>query len=169
MMENADLETHDFTDPIDMLMAWYEAQGWDYERTGEEEVVALTHAAWGQYELRGLWRAEDHVLQFLALPDIKLQSPKLAPLYEAINLINEQLWLGHFELWSKENVIVFRTSLLLDEEEDGFLSLYQVQTLVETAVCELDRYYPVFQFVLWGGKSPKEALEAAMVETAGEA
>jgi len=27
----------------------------------------------------------------------------------------------------------------------------------------------VFQFVLWGGKSPKDAIIAAMVETHGEA
>jgi hypothetical protein len=41
--------------------------------------------------------------------------------------------------------------------------------LIETAVDEIDRFYPVFQFVLWGGKSPKEAIAAAMVETRGEA
>jgi hypothetical protein len=27
----------------------------------------------------------------------------------------------------------------------------------------------VFQFVLWGGKSPREALAAALTETQGEA
>jgi hypothetical protein len=41
--------------------------------------------------------------------------------------------------------------------------------LIDSAIGELDRYYPVFQFVMWGGKSPSEALSAAMVETAGEA
>ena len=43
------------------------------------------------------------------------------------------------------------------------LSLDQAETLVEAAVDELDRFYPVFQFVLWGGKSPKDAIAAAMV------
>jgi len=27
----------------------------------------------------------------------------------------------------------------------------------------------VFQFVLWGGKSPSEAISAALIDTAGEA
>ena len=31
------------------------------------------------------------------------------------------------------------------------------------------RFYPVFQFVLWGGKSPSEAISAALIETVGEA
>ena len=45
----------------------------------------------------------------------------------------------------------------------------QAQALVEIAVEECDRFYPAFQFVLWGGKSPADALEAAMVDPAGEA
>jgi hypothetical protein len=41
--------------------------------------------------------------------------------------------------------------------------------VIEAAVDEVDRFYPVFQFVLWGGKSPKDAIAAALVETRGEA
>jgi hypothetical protein len=43
------------------------------------------------------------------------------------------------------------------------------QALVECAIDECDRFYPAFQFVLWGGKTPREALDAAMVDAAGEA
>ena len=43
------------------------------------------------------------------------------------------------------------------------------EALVEIAVEECDRFYPAFQFVLWGGKTPADALEAAMVDAAGEA
>jgi hypothetical protein len=43
------------------------------------------------------------------------------------------------------------------------------RTLVESAIEECERFYPVFQFVLWGGKSPRDALAAALVETQGEA
>jgi hypothetical protein len=34
---------------------------------------------------------------------------------------------------------------------------------------ECERFYPVFQFVLWGGKSPGEAIAAALIDTHGEA
>ena len=40
---------------------------------------------------------------------------------------------------------------------------------IEAAVSECDRFYPAFQFVLWGDKSPSEALDAALVDAAGEA
>ncbi len=161
--------SQDAAEPIDMLEAWYEAQGWTNERVGEDEIVAATQGAWGQYELRGVWRDDDRVLQFLAFPDVKVTDGKQAALYETIGLINEQLWIGHFELWAGDGSIVFRHALLLENGDGASLSLDQAETLVEAAVGELDRFYPVFQFVLWGGKSPKDAIVAAMVETHGEA
>ena len=58
---------------------------------------------------------------------------------------------------------------MVDGDEDGTLSLAATELLVETAIDECERFYPVFQFVLWGGKSPKDARSAALVETQGEA
>jgi len=167
-MENSDMYQEPAA-PIDMLEAWYDAQGWTNERVGDDEIVAATQGAWGQYELRGVWRDDDRVLQFLAFPDVKAIDGKQTALYETIGLINEQLWIGHFEMWSADGSIVFRHALLLENGDEAVLSLDQAETLVEAAVGELDRFYPVFQFVLWGGKSPKDAIIAAMVETHGEA
>ncbi len=41
--------------------------------------------------------------------------------------------------------------------------------MIESAIDESERFYPVFQFVLWGGKSPAEAMAASLIETYGEA
>ena len=155
--------------PIDTLADWYHAQSWPHERIGEEEIVAGAQGAWGQYELRGIWRDDDRVLQFLAFPDITVQATHFSALYETIGLINEQLWLGHFELWSANGAIVFRHATLLESTERPQLDTEMADAVIDAAIGELDRYYPVFQFVMWGGKSPAEALSAAMVETAGEA
>jgi hypothetical protein len=158
----------DSSGPIDMLESWFDAHGWTHERLGDEEIVASTAGSWGQYELRGVWRDDDRVLQFLAFPDVKISDHQYAALYETIGLINEQLWLGHFELWSSNGALLFRHAVLLEGDEPS-LSLEQAEAVVETAIDELDRFYPVFQFVMWGGKSPAEAIAAAMVETQGEA
>jgi hypothetical protein len=64
---------------------------------------------------------------------------------------------------------VFRHATLLDGQDELILSSDQAEAVVDAAIGELDRFYPVFQFVLWGGKSPGEAITAAMVETHGEA
>ncbi len=155
--------------PIHTLAAWFAAQGFTHERVGEEEVVATADGAWGKYELRGIWREDDCVLQFLALPDVTIQSDKFGVIYETLGLINEQMWLGHFELWSGSGAIVFRHATLLESHDGPVLDIDQADALIESAIGELDRFYPVFQFVLWGDKTPTEALAAAMVETHGEA
>lgn len=161
--EQADNES----EPLDMLASYFEANGWAFEQHGEDEISAKTQGSWTQYELRAIWRPDDQVLQLLALPDIRVAEEKRTAIYEAIGLINEQLWMGHFELWSSTGIVLFRHGALLSGGDT--LTLDQAQLLVEAALDECERFYPVFQFVLWGGKSPAEAISASLIETRGEA
>ena len=159
----------DTSAPIEMLEHYFAAHGWAHERSGDEEIVANFQGRSAQYELRAIWRSEDQVLQFLALPDVRVSAEKRAATYETIGLINEQLWLGHFELWASSGLLLFRHATLLEGDEGGVLTLRHAETLVEAAIEECERFYPVFQFVLWAGKTPQEAIAAALIETQGEA
>lgn len=162
-------DVRDSSAPIDMLEQYFDAHGWSHERTGDEEIVATFQGSWTQYELRAVWRDDDHVLQFLSLPDVRVPPDKRAAIYETLGLINEQLWIGHFEMWASSGILLFRHAALLDATEDGGLTLEQAETLVEAAIDECERFYPVFQFVLWADKTPAEAIAAALIETQGEA
>ena len=153
--------------PIDMLAAFFEANEWSFEHVGDDELVASTQGSWAQYELRAIWREDDQVLQLLALPDIRVPEDKKAAVFETLALINEQLWLGHFEYWSSSGMVLFRHGALLGPGDS--MTLDQAQIMVETAIDECERFYPVFQFVLWGGKSPADAIAASLIETRGEA
>jgi hypothetical protein len=159
----------DASAPIDTLEQYFSAHGWSFERSADEEIVATFQGSWTQYELRAVWRDEDRVLQFLALPDIRVPADKRAALYETLGLINEQLWIGHFEMWASSGMLLFRHAALLDAGGEPILSLDQAETLVEAAIDECERFYPVFQFVLWADKTPQEAIAAALIETQGEA
>ena len=153
--------------PVDMLASLFEARGWDYDYVGDDEITSEVQGSWASYQVRGIWRREDHVLQLLCLPDIRLPDEKRAPMFEVLALVNEQMWLGHFDVWSSGMVLLYRHALMLGD--DGLLSLAQAQTAVEAAIEECDRFYPAFQFILWGDKTPAEALASAMVDAAGEA
>ena len=157
----------DDAEPVEMLAALFDARGWPCEITAEDEVTGEVQGSWAKYQLRGIWRGEDNVLQLICLPDIRVTPEKQAKAYELLSLINEQMWLGHFDIWSNGSVLLYRHGALLGD--DGLLSLKQAQALTETAIDECDRFYPAFQFVLWGDKSPRAALEAALVDAAGEA
>jgi len=153
--------------PIEMLGAMFAAHGWVWEYVGEDEVTVEIPGSWTTYQLRGIWRDEDRVLQLLCLPDVRVPEPKRRPGYELLAMVNEQLWLGHFDIWSQGGVLLYRHGIMLGDE--GVLSLDMAQLAVDSAISECDRFYPAFQFVLWGDKNPRDALDAAMVDAAGEA
>lgn len=169
MLASTDHDTDDAA-PIDMLESYYAAHGWEHERQ-DDEIVTSVKGSWTTYELRAMWRDDDSVLQFLAFPDIKVPDDRRAAVYEAIGLVNEQLWIGHFELWSQSGILLYRHAAMVDGDDDGegTMSLAATELLVESAIDECERFYPVFQFVLWGGKTPKDALAAALIDTQGEA
>jgi hypothetical protein len=162
-----EIEREDDSAPVEMLAALFEARDWPFEYSGEDEISAEVKGSWATYQFQAIWRPEDRVLQMLCLPEIRAPEAKRTAMYEALALINEQLWLGHFDMWSSGGVVLFRHALMLGE--DGLLGPGQAQAVVEMAIEECDRFYPVFQFILWGDKSPTEALAAALVDAAGEA
>jgi hypothetical protein len=162
-----DIGREDDAAPVDMLASLFEARGWPCEFVNDDEISGEIQGSWANYQLRGIWREEDHVLQLLCLPDVRVPSGKRAAMFELLAMVNEQLWLGHFDIWSNGGVLLYRHGMMLGD--DGLLSLTQAQAVVETAVEECDRFYPAFQFVLWGDKSPADALDSALVDAAGEA
>lgn len=167
-MTSLDYDDDDGSDePIDVLARYFDAHGWPHDMVSDEEIVTTVQGSWASYELRGVWRGEDGVLQILLFPEIKVMDDQRPAIFEALSLINEQLWMGHFEHWSASGMILFRHATLIGTE-DG-LPLPMAEALVQSAIDECERFYPVFQFVLWGGKSPSEAIAAALIETRGEA
>jgi hypothetical protein len=153
--------------PVEMLAALFEARGWPFEHVSEDEICAEIQGSWTTYQVRAVWRVEDRVLQFLCLPEVRVSEAKRKDAHELLALVNEQLWLGHFDIWSQGGMLLYRHGLMLGM--DGMLALDMAQHAVEVAVAECDRFYPAFQFVLWGDKSPRDALDAALVDAAGEA
>jgi hypothetical protein len=152
--------------PIEMFKALFEARGWVYTATADE-LTGEVQGSWTNYQLRAIWRSEDNVMQLLCLPEIRVADDKRAAAQELVILINEQVWLGHFDIWSNGGMLLYRNGTMVNDE--GVMGIAQAQNLVEIAVEECDRFYPAFQFVLWGDKTPAAALDAAMVDAVGEA
>lgn len=158
--------------PIDMLEHVFDANGWAFERSGDEEISTSIKGGWATYQLRALWREEERVLQIIARADLSCADDRRAAVYETLGLINEQLWMGHFEMWSADGTVLFRHATLLDndsDEDEPDLTIGQAEVLVEAAVDEFERYYPVLQLVMFADHAPAAAMAAALLETVGEA
>ena len=83
-----------------------------------------------------------------------------------VSSINSQMWLGHFDIWIDEGVVLYRNTSLFNRNK---ISQNQFDEVMMQAVASCDQFFPAFQYVLWANKSSTEALEAVLFSTQGEA
>ena len=84
--------------------------------------------------------------------DLKVPERRCAEVQQLIALVNEQLWIGHFDLWTQDGMVMFRHALVLAGGVAA--SGQQCQALLSSALEACERYFPAFQFVVWAGKPP---------------
>ncbi|MBB4286896.1 YbjN domain-containing protein [Roseospira goensis] len=152
--------------PLDLIEQFLSVKEWVFDRRGEDEMVVEVPSQWCTLGLFLAWSEELSALHLSCAFDMRVPEGRRAAVYELLAHLNERLWLGHFALWTDEGSPMFRHTVLL---ADRRLAAEEVRDLMEIAVSECDRFYPAFQFVIWGGKGPTEAIAAAMLDTVGEA
>lgn len=153
-------------DPVGMVEDYTIEQNWNSERANEHELWAEIPGQWGNQRLWVAYHEESEFLQFNCYLSLKIPDRLVGTTAEVIALMNERAWLGHFEIWFEEMAPVFRVVLPL---RGSSLSLEQVEDIMTSIVQEIERFFPAFQWVIWGGKSPQEAVAAAIVDIEGEA
>lgn len=153
--------------PLDIVEQVIAANDWAFDRRSDSEIAAEAPGRWCDYGLYFSWSNEIAVMHFSCAFDLKAPERRRAALYELLARANEKLWIGHFGMDQDDGMPVFRHSVLLRGATSA--SAESVEDMVDIAVTECERFFPAFQFVLWGGKSPDEALAAAMLECVGEA
>ena len=153
--------------PLDLVEEIVVANAWTHDRTADDELLVEVTGRWCEYRLFFAWQEEIGALHFACGFDMKVAKGRRAPVYELLALINERLWLGHFDLASDDNSPAFRHAVLLRGAAGA--SAEQIEDLVDIALNECERFYPAFQLVLWAGKSAEDAIAAAMIDPVGEA
>lgn len=156
-----------YSSPISLLEELFFQFEWDSDRPSEHEITAEAEGRWCNYRLFALWKPDFECLMLSALIDIKIPQSKFSLVNTLLGDMNPKIWLGHFEVSPDDDVPAFRYTLTLRGNPGA--TLEQIEEILSAAVTECDRLYPALQFVLWGGKSPEEALLAAMLDTHGEA
>ena len=167
--------------PLEVVERMASTNDWSFERAGEDEITLLVRGKWSDYQVSFTWMFDIEALHLacafeLKVPDrlhlacafeFKVPERWCGETQQLIAIINEQLWVGHFDLWVKDGLIMYRHALVLAGGVEA--SGQQCEAMLSTALDACERYFPAFQFVVWAGKSAREALEAAMFDTAGEA
>ncbi len=153
--------------PLEVVERMAATNNWPFERAGEDEIALSVTGRWANYQISFTWMRDIEALHLACAFDMKVPEARLNEVQALIALINEQLWIGHFDVWLHDGVVMFRHALVLAGGVTA--SDRQCEAVFGTALDSCERYYPAFQFVIWAGKSAREAMASAMFETSGEA
>lgn len=164
---NSSLSTETEAHPLDLMEQVIGLYEWEFERLGPSEMAAQAPGRWCDYTLYFTWSEELSALHLSCVLDLRSPQARRTDVNELVALANNRLWVGHFAIEAETGTPSFRHTLLLR----GLRTLpgESMEDLIDIAVGECERFYPAFQFALWGGKTPQEAIEAAMLDCAGDA
>jgi hypothetical protein len=154
------------TNPVDLVEQLAHSQDWVCERASEDELTLIVAGRWTDYHVSLNWRVDLEALHLACAFDFKVPDIRLSEVYRLVAQINEQLWLGHFDVWTQEGLIMFRQGLMLN---GSIATTRQCEALLKAALEACERYYQAFQFVVWAGKESREALVSTMFQTEGQA
>ena len=153
--------------PVDLIERVAHVNEWSFERPGDDEIAISVAGAWTDYHVSISWMEDYEALHLACAFDIRVSEARFIEVIRLLSRINEQLLFGHFDLWAREKVVMYRHGVLLTG--GASLSAQQCEGLLAAATEACERYYQAFQFVVWAGKAAGEALESVVFETAGTA
>jgi len=152
--------------PIDLMEKLAARNDWHADRSSDDELTLIVKGTFTDYHVSLNWRDDLEAMHLACAFDFRVPENRLSEMYKLIAQINEQLWLGHFDLWTQEGLVMFRHALLLN---GSVATVGQCEAMMRAALESCERYYKAFQFVVWAGRDAREAMTVSMFETEGQA
>lgn len=157
----------DVANPIDVVEQIAAGHDWTVDRCAEDEIHMVVGGSFTDLHICLNWRVDLEALHLACTFDLKVPPRRHDEVGRLLNLVNEQLYLGHFDLWRGDGTLLFRNGLIL--AGGAVVAESQCEALISLALQACDRYFPAFQYVIWAGKGATEAIQSSLMETAGEA
>ena len=151
-------------DPVERFVAF---NGWQHERDGDNALAVRIDGHWCAWRIWFGWQRDLAAVTMACAFDLQVPAVRRAAVHALLALINERLWIGHFDLFSDEAVPAFRHALMLGGQ--GVPDDEQLACLVGIALGECERFYPAFRYVVADGMDAAGAIRAAIVDPVGEA
>ena len=106
-------------DALELVESCLTEAGWEFQRDEDDETLqCIANSKWG--DMGGMFanRREPPAMHFSITLDVKPTETRRQAIAELVMMANERLWLGHFDYWAEEGVIIFRHALpMLDRVE----------------------------------------------------
>jgi len=134
--------------PIDLVEHIAAHHDWDFDRIGDDQIAMAVEGQWRTYSITLAWSGYDETLRLVCTFEMEPPEEKLGELYHVLNEVNDRCWAGAFTYWREQKLMVYRYG---------------------AAVLSAERFYPAFQLVVWGNRTPEDAMQVAIAEAYGRA
>ena len=156
-----------YQNPIGVVEDIVHSKKWTFSRADDYELVAEITSHWCLYRLYFSWSEQIKAINLTVTFDIKFPESKSKSAYELLAHINEKLWIGHFDITSKNGIPAYRHTVLKPYENEFLYN--QLEDLVDIAIYECEKYYPAFHIILFEDSKPQEAFKLCEIDTLGRA
>jgi hypothetical protein len=147
--------------PIDAIECLFAEKQHSTERRSTNEVVVQIPGKWDNMLLFFAWEEQMNCLHLSCLINIEPEDVALPSIFELLALLNEDLWVGHFSFWEEARAPLFRHSLFVDENDNNLNN--KLSQIVNIAITECERAYPIFHAVFKQHISPRRAMIPIML------
>jgi hypothetical protein len=148
----------DLYNPIDAIEYLLARENISLNRRKENELVAEVQAKWDNMLIFFAFEEHMRCLHISCLLNIETATIDCSKMFELLALLNENLWMGHFSYWSEQKMPIFKHSIILQDTEELFTG--KISKIIELAIMECERVYPIFNAVMRQNVDPHQALYA---------
>ncbi len=142
--------------PIDDIEYLFAERKHTTERRNNHEVVVEISGKWDNMLFFFAWEEKMHCLHISCLLNIEPENVYTPSIFELLALLNEDLWVGYFSYWEEMQMPIFKHSIIIDEKDTN--TTVKLQQIMNIAITECERAYPVFHAVFKQNISPRRAL-----------
>lgn len=155
-------DDHNPLDGVEDILAGY---NWSFNRMNEDELTVEVAGKFCKYTLIFLWQPDMKAMQFWARYDIEIHDSNASQIGKALMSINENLWMGHFEIPQETTTPAFRYTHLINPAAQN--TYEPMEEIVDIALTQCEKFYPAFRMLSLEDAANNQTLHLALMETQG--
>jgi len=153
--------------PLDNVEEVLQTHDWVFNRMNDDELMVQVAGKSCNYRLFFIWQEDMNAMQFCCQYDLVVNARNHQTAAVALMSMNENLWMGHFDLPKDTGIPSYRHTCLFRGmgETSG---PEHIEDMMDISLAQCERYYPVFYLLSAANDTNDQSLALALMDTAGE-
>ena len=138
-MSSTNLDPSYGSNPVDLVEQIASLNNWYFERSDKDEISFFISGESVDYQASFQWIDDIGVLHLACAFDVIVPEHQRDEMIKLLAFINQQMWVGHFDLWPDEGLVMYRHALLLAGGAEA--NTEQCKALLRNAVEAIERWF----------------------------